>query len=584
MDMQRMDSDPFSANATSQLSSDFKSAVSTSPLEHRLHRKSRLDQAHSAALQSNKRPRNSDLNQAPLLCHVSPVWLEVSQQERYLLLEDEETGDMLMPLIYMKSVFEVNYSRKLSSLKNRLVVLPSDQELSVARSNTYLYWQWAFESPPNVKLLGHLRLILLPIVYNAMAAKENLRALPLFIALQQAMRASAYDQLLRHPSTEPITLQQREPGAGGENHHGEGQAAGSTAGSRDGSPAPVQLFYGPRDMDATAAKYMSPFKEAEETYGSAKCHRMQHSVSHHDLGQTAAKVSGTVRHVMEQPGLSELREDLKDFKRRAEAQIESVTGELAIVKNCIMQLYNVLLPGKFAMQHLQAAPAMPPIPSSAQNFPPPMQPLPQPQPLQMVSSTHYGAPQHPGHPHLAAGSGQGAHSLQNMPGRSFSPAQAMAVAPGQIHSSCSIESLVSGAGGVPEGSHQSSATVMASRNMATMPQQPSMQLGPDGVSLAAMQGLQPYLQATGSQGLSNNLLQSHPSLQGALGGGGAALGLQMQQQLSTSQQFPPNMPLRGTMESLVSSRFANQGGPFPPPQLADMADPAMHMPPMPWGR
>ena len=60
---------------------------------------------------------------------------------------------MLMPLIYMKSVFEVNYSRKLSSLKNRLVVLPSDQELSVARSNTYLYWQWAFESPPNVKLL-----------------------------------------------------------------------------------------------------------------------------------------------------------------------------------------------------------------------------------------------------------------------------------------------------------------------------------------------------------------------------------------------------------------------------------------------
>lgn len=60
---------------------------------------------------------------------------------------------MLMPLIYMKSVFEVNYSRKLSSLKNRLVVLPSDQELSVARRNTYLYWQWAFESPPNVKLL-----------------------------------------------------------------------------------------------------------------------------------------------------------------------------------------------------------------------------------------------------------------------------------------------------------------------------------------------------------------------------------------------------------------------------------------------
>lgn len=58
---------------------------------------------------------------------------------------------------------------------------------------------------------GHLRLILLPIIYNAMAAKENLRALPLFTALHQAMRASTYDCLLRHPSTQPIPPQQREP-------------------------------------------------------------------------------------------------------------------------------------------------------------------------------------------------------------------------------------------------------------------------------------------------------------------------------------------------------------------------------------
>ena len=41
-----------------------------------------------------------------------------------------------------------------------------------------------------------------------------------------------------------------------------------------------------------------------------------------------------------------------------------------------------------------------------------------------------------------------------------------------------------------------------------------MQSGPDGMNLASMQGLQPYLQASGSQGLSNNLLQSCPSLQG----------------------------------------------------------------------
>ena len=40
---------------------------------------------------------------------------------RYLLLEDPDTGDVLMPLIYMKAVLEANYSRKLASLKNRLV-------------------------------------------------------------------------------------------------------------------------------------------------------------------------------------------------------------------------------------------------------------------------------------------------------------------------------------------------------------------------------------------------------------------------------------------------------------------------------
>lgn len=45
-----MDSDPFCANATSQLSSDFKSAVSTSPLEQSLHNTSRLERVHSELL------------------------------------------------------------------------------------------------------------------------------------------------------------------------------------------------------------------------------------------------------------------------------------------------------------------------------------------------------------------------------------------------------------------------------------------------------------------------------------------------------------------------------------------------------
>ena len=116
----------------------------------------------------------------------------------------------------------------------------------------------------------------------------------------------------------------------------------------------------------------------------------------HDLGRTAVKASGMVRHMMEQPGLAELREDLNAFKSRTELQIESVTGELAIVKNCIMQLYNVLLPAKLSMQHLQAAPVMPPIPVSMQHFPTPPQTLPQ------LQRAHHATPQHPAYPHLAA--------------------------------------------------------------------------------------------------------------------------------------------------------------------------------------
>ena len=76
------------------------------------------------------------------------------------------------------------------------------------------------------------------------------------------------------------------------------------------------------------------------------------------------------------------------------------------------------------------------------------------------------------------GHGQAGHSLQNMPAHAFPPAQAMAVALGLQQSSRSMESLVTGPGGVPEGSHESSTTGMVSRNMTTMPGQPSMQVPP----------------------------------------------------------------------------------------------------------
>lgn len=69
-----------------------------------------------------------------------------------------------------------------------------------------------------------------------------------------------------------------------ESNKGEGQGPGSTGASRDGSldaSRPLRVFHGPRDLDATAMKYMYSFKEAEEADGgSGKMPRLHHSVSH----------------------------------------------------------------------------------------------------------------------------------------------------------------------------------------------------------------------------------------------------------------------------------------------------------------
>ena len=91
---------------------------------------------------------------------------------------------LLMSLFFLanlQNVFAANYSRKLSSLKHRLVIVakPDEQKGSPGSSthNTasikdFLYWVLAFESPHEVKVLarqtlgdenapqGHLRLIL----------------------------------------------------------------------------------------------------------------------------------------------------------------------------------------------------------------------------------------------------------------------------------------------------------------------------------------------------------------------------------------------------------------------------------------
>ena len=186
---------------------------------------------------------------------VNPIWMVASDTERYLLLEDPETNDVLMPLIYMKHILEANYSRKLSSLKHRLVSIPPGGPL--AKQEGLLYWQWAFESPHNIKVIvrneigeatpqGHLRLVLVPIVYNALVSRHECRSTPLFRALHCAMRTSTYWPLLR-PLPDIVVKQLDE-----------------SCGLPQEPPLPEPLFQGPRILESTALKYMFMFKNQYE--------------------------------------------------------------------------------------------------------------------------------------------------------------------------------------------------------------------------------------------------------------------------------------------------------------------------------
>lgn len=56
-----------------------------------------------------------------------------------------------MPLFYLKSLFKVNYSRKVANLHHRLVEKPPGVDFGAHRSARDLYWLWAFESPQNIK-------------------------------------------------------------------------------------------------------------------------------------------------------------------------------------------------------------------------------------------------------------------------------------------------------------------------------------------------------------------------------------------------------------------------------------------------
>lgn len=181
--------------------------------------------------------------------HVRCFWLSAdsSNEDRYLLVEDTETGDVLIPLIYMKTILEANYSRKLAALKNREVQVPP--EASLREKQGLLFWHWAFECPQAIKKVvrdylgetkpqGHLRLVLLPIVYNAMASREELQTHPLFKPLHDAMQASSYWPLVIKPSL--VNISEDVVDGGG------------------------KLFDGPKEVEKTAQKYMFMFESIED--------------------------------------------------------------------------------------------------------------------------------------------------------------------------------------------------------------------------------------------------------------------------------------------------------------------------------
>jgi len=90
-----------------------------------------------------------------------------------------------------------------------------------------------------------MRLVLLPIVYNAMADRKDLRSHPLFVAMDREMRRSSYWPLVSHPPFLPVV--QTNPAAPSE-----------------------PVFHGPKDLTATIAKYMFLFPSLEEVEHSKR--------------------------------------------------------------------------------------------------------------------------------------------------------------------------------------------------------------------------------------------------------------------------------------------------------------------------
>ena len=207
------------------------------------------------------------------------LWLPApgGDPDKYLLIEDLETGDVLIPLVYMKGILESNYSRKLASIKHRIVHVPTTSGYS--RHRGLLHWHYAFEAPTEVKSVvkekvgekvaqGHLKLVVLPAVYNALSSRfEELKdnAMPLMYALHHAMKNSTYWPLLCKP--EEHILKKLDAGFRVSSACNGSAQSGSI---EEGCSLEKPIFQGPEFLGPTRHKYMFIFKDEKEMEASKR--------------------------------------------------------------------------------------------------------------------------------------------------------------------------------------------------------------------------------------------------------------------------------------------------------------------------
>ena len=171
------------------------------------------------------------------------------------MLEDTETGDIVCPLVYLREVFGLNYSRKTSNDRTRVIHEVPDglvrapamtaqnliqQQLMRARQQQVTgrptqtpaepvpCWKLPFESSTDVKLQirellgdegfskGHVRLVALPLAFNVLSEKDEFRDSALFRAVHHVLKNTTYAPLLRRrrPAPTPESFDNEISGGG----------------------------------------------------------------------------------------------------------------------------------------------------------------------------------------------------------------------------------------------------------------------------------------------------------------------------------------------------------------------------------